>query len=236
MRSKRRWSVHPLAVVVWVLFLGTLLVVPRLVPDEEVVRTMLQELGLLAPVAYVVAEAVQVVIFPIPGQPIEIPGGFLFGLIPGTLLGTLGASIGSMIAFVAGRRWGRPWVDARIAEETRVRFAGWLDRGQRAEWIIFWLMLVPAFPRDPLCYLAGLTALSPMRFLVITLIGRPIGMAPWVALGAEGVASGVVVQLWLLGVAGVIWLLHVLYVRFLGARAPEPPDTLSASPNGETHA
>ncbi|HEX7120203.1 MAG TPA: TVP38/TMEM64 family protein [Longimicrobiales bacterium] len=227
-----RVRVHPAAVGAWLLFLAALLLVPRVTPDEAAVRGMLERLGPLAPAAFVLAEAVQVVVIPIPGQPIEIPGGYLFGLVGGSLLASLGAIAGSIIAFALGRRYGRPWVEARVAPDVRGRFDDWLGRGHRAEWAVFWLMLVPAFPRDPLCYLAGLTRLPATRFAAIAAVGRPAGLIPWVALGADGVAVGVRLQLWLAAAAGAVWLLHFACVRL--ARRVRGPAAAGPDDGSET--
>lgn len=223
---ERKWRPHPLAAIAWLLFLASLVLVPRVFPDEMAVRAALEGIGPLAPAAFVLAEAIQVVVIPIPGQPIEIPGGYLFGLVGGAALASLGAVAGSIIAFGLGRRYGRRWVERRVAADVRARFDGWLGRGNRAEWAVFWLMLVPAFPRDPLCYLAGLTGLSAIRFALIAAIGRPVGLIPWVALGADGIALGVRLQLWLAAAAGAVWLGHAVfgYVwRRLTRRTPASP-------------
>lgn len=225
MSADRRARIHPATAVVWALFVAALLLGSRLAPDEAAVRAALEALGPLAPLAFVAAEVIQVVVIPLPGQPLEIPGGYLFGLVPGTVLASVGSLAGSLIAFAIGRRYGRPWVEARVAPAVRARFEGWLGRGHRTEWIVFWLMLVPAFPRDPLCYLAGMVRLSPARFAVIAAISRPIGLAPWVALGAGGVELGLAVQLWMIAAAGVVWLAHVAYSRL---RGPSPPDATPA--------
>ncbi|NIR61533.1 MAG: TVP38/TMEM64 family protein, partial [Gammaproteobacteria bacterium] len=169
------------------------------------------------------AEVVQVVVIPIPGQPIEVPGGYLFGLVPGALLASFGAVAGSLVAFRIGRRWGRPWVERRVERGVRDRLDGWLSRGHRAEWAVFWLMLVPAFPRDPLCYLAGLTRLSTARFAAIAAVGRPVGLVPWVALGADGVARGLALQLWLAAAAGAVWLIHVAHARIARRGSGDAP-------------
>jgi len=225
----RKWRPHPLAVVTWALFLASLIAVPRVVPDEMAVRSALERLGPLAPIAFVLAEALQVVIVPIPSQPIEIPGGYLFGLVGGTALASLGAVAGSIIAFALGRRFGRRWVERRIAADVRARFDAWMGRGHRAEWTVFWLMLVPAFPRDPLCYLAGLTQLTTMRFALIAVVGRPTGLVPWVAIGSDGIALGVRLQIWVAAAAGAVWLGYVAY-GYVRRRLAAPTETNPGPP------
>jgi uncharacterized membrane protein YdjX (TVP38/TMEM64 family) len=176
-----------------------------------------------------------VVFWPIPGQPLEIPGGWLFGFLAGTALGSVGAVAGSLVAFELGRRYGRRWVERHISAGVRERFAARLGGGQRAGWVVFWLMMVPAFPRDPLCYLAGLTRLTLAQFGLIALVGRPVGLAPWVALGGEGVELGLRIQALALAIPALVWAGHRVYARLPG-RVAGNGETRKRDPTGEGNA
>jgi uncharacterized membrane protein YdjX (TVP38/TMEM64 family) len=103
-----------------------------------------------------------------------------------------------------------------------------LGRGQRAEWLVFWLMMIPNFPRDPLCFVAGISGMSARRFFLIALLGRPVGLVPWVALGAGGAAAAITWQLWMIAGAGAIWVLMRLVPGVLSnaTEAPEPQPKL----------
>lgn len=174
-------------------------------PDDEAVRQWLLALGPLAPAGYVVGEVVQIVLWPIPGQPFEVAGGWMLGLWPAIILGTAAAIAGSVISFLIARRYGTEWVHRYVSREVRKQLARRLDGGHRAEWIIFGLMLVPSFPRDPLCYLAGVSGMSTRSFVLIAAIGRPVGLVPWVALGAGGVMAGVAWQAAMIAAAGILY-------------------------------
>jgi len=229
MAAERRSRLQPAATIAWLAFLAAVAIVSSIFPNDAAIRAALERLGPLAPIAFVLAEALQVVIVPIPSQPIEIPGGYLFGLVGGTALASLGAVAGSIIAFALGRRFGRRWVERRIAADVRARFDAWMGRGHRAEWTVFWLMLVPAFPRDPLCYLAGLTQLTTMRFALIAVVGRPTGLVPWVAIGSDGIALGVRLQIWVAAAAGAVWLGYVAY-GYVRRRLAAPTETNPGPP------
>ncbi|MFP4624047.1 MAG: hypothetical protein ACLFRX_07725, partial [Gemmatimonadota bacterium] len=59
-------------------------------------------------------------------------------------------------------------------------------------------------------------------FVLIALLGRPVGLVPWVALGAEGVASGVAWQIGMIAVAAAIWVgARMLPAPAAGAAAAE---------------
>ncbi|MEF8827066.1 MAG: hypothetical protein V5A34_11250 [Halapricum sp.] len=51
-----------------------------------------------APLAFVLLQAVQVVIAPIPGQVLALASGWLFGLVWGTVYSIIGATLGSYTA------------------------------------------------------------------------------------------------------------------------------------------
>lgn len=234
-RRRGRFAVHPAAIAAWILFLTLLVLGSRLRLEQAAVREALTSLGPAAPLGFVLAEAAQVVFWPIPGQPLEIPGGWIFGFRAGTLLGSLGALIGSMVAFELGRRFGRPWIEQNIPVGVRERFARRLGPGRRAEWVVFWLMMVPAFPRDPLCYLAALTRLTPLQFGLIALVGRPVGLAPWVALGSGGVELGLKMQAAALAIPALVWAGHRVHRR---TRSRIVVDDVASSfdPTGDGHA
>lgn len=217
-RRAPRWG----AILIWATFLIGIGSVFLISPEDESVRRALQALGPLAPVAYILVEVVQVVIIPIPGQPFEVAGGYMLGLAGGSVVGTIGALAGSFVAFHLARRFGRDWVDRHVGGGVQGRVAQELKRGRRMEWIVFWLMMIPNFPRDPLCYVAGVSGMRTRSFVLIALLGRPVGLVPWVALGAHGVASGVAWQAGMIAVAAAIWLVSRLAPWLAGGPEPEP--------------
>ena len=210
------------SILIWATFIIGIGSVFLISPENEEVRRALESLDAFAPLAYFVSEIVQVVIIPIPGQPFEVAGGFLMGLTGGSIVGSAGAFVGSLAAFYLARRFGREWVHRHVGGGVESRVARNLKKGARMEWIVFWLMMVPNFPRDPLCYVAGVSGMSARSFVLIALLGRPVGLVPWVALGAEGVRSGVIWQIAMIAVAAAIWLASRLVPSFSGAPGSEP--------------
>lgn len=215
----RAW-VGPL--LIWGTFAIGIASVFLISPEDKGVQELLVALGPLAPLAYLLSEVVQVVLIPIPGQPFEVAGGYMLGLAGGSIVGTAGALAGSLISFHLARRFGRDWVARNISSGVQKKVADGLQEGRRAEWIIFWLMMIPNFPRDPLCFVAGVSGMSTRAFLLIALLGRPVGLVPWVALGAHGAAAGVAWQVGMIGIAGIIWLSSRLLARRASESGPEP--------------
>lgn len=116
--------------------------------------------GALAPLVFIAVQALQVVVFVIPGEVPQIAGGYLFGPWRGTLLSVCGILIGSTVDFFIARWAGTPFVRALFPGD-RVDRLGRLLEGRGARAAFFLLFLIPGIPKDILCYVAGL---SPMRF------------------------------------------------------------------------
>jgi uncharacterized membrane protein YdjX (TVP38/TMEM64 family) len=83
----------------------------------------------------------------------------------------VGAIVGSVIAFYASRLLGYPLVKAFVSEEKLTRFNS-LFRSQKSEVVIFVLYLLPGIPKDILTYIAGLTPVKPLNFLITSTVAR----------------------------------------------------------------
>src|SRR2546425_326073 len=71
----------------------------------------LRQWGVLAPLVFIVIQALQVIIIaPIPGEVTGLLGGFIFRQWLGFFYSTLGLTAGSFFAFWVGRRLGAPYV------------------------------------------------------------------------------------------------------------------------------
>src|SRR2546428_8611516 len=82
----------------------------RLYLDRHFMAATLRQWGVLAPLVFIVIQALQVIIAPIPGEVTGLLGGFIFGQWLGFFYSTLGLTAGSLFAFWVGRRLGAPYV------------------------------------------------------------------------------------------------------------------------------
>ncbi len=124
-------------------------------------------------VVFILLQASQVVVAPIPGEVTGLAGGYLYGPLLGILWSTIGLTIGSYLAFALGRALGRPAVERFVPQSTMARFDYLLKH--KGAFIVFLLFLIPGFPKDTLCWFLGLGHLSSMEFLVISSTGRLLG-------------------------------------------------------------
>jgi uncharacterized membrane protein YdjX (TVP38/TMEM64 family) len=139
--------------------------------------------GLLAPLAYFLAEAAQVIFSPLPGALLPPVGALAFGPWAALALSLAGCAVGAAVVFALARRCGRPLVRRLLKPHTLERYTGVLaDRGG------FWLFLVfaiPILPGDATCALAGLSSIPFQRFIVFSTLGRAPSTALAILLAAE---------------------------------------------------
>lgn len=138
--------------------------------DPARIRAVIAGTGPYAPVVFVAVQALQVIVAPIPGQLLAGVGGYLFGGRLGTVYSMVGVVIGSSIVFGLARGYGRPVVAGLVAEDTRERFERFGAENGHIALLVFFLL--PTFPDDALCVLAGLWNLRARTFLALLIVGR----------------------------------------------------------------
>jgi uncharacterized membrane protein YdjX (TVP38/TMEM64 family) len=138
--------------------------------DPTALRQVVRGFGVLAPVAFVLLAAVQVVVAPVPGQVLGLASGWLFGVFWGTVYSVLGATLGSFFALSLARRYGRPFVERAIDPAMRARFDGF--SGDHGYGVYTLFVLVPGVPDDVLCFVAGTTTLDIKRLTVLSGLAR----------------------------------------------------------------
>jgi uncharacterized membrane protein YdjX (TVP38/TMEM64 family) len=141
---------------------------------ERVAEFLTAWFGPYTAAGFVLLQAVQVVVSPIPGEVTGIVGGYLYGKIYGFILSTIGLSLGSWIAFEVASILGRPFVERLLKKDVVNKF-DFLTDSNAGVTITFLMFLIPGFPKDMLCYLLGLSRMRLRTFLIISIIGRAPG-------------------------------------------------------------
>jgi len=177
--------------------------------DKERIIRFLKGFGAFSFVGFILLQALQVVVSPIPGEVTGLLGGYLYGPVLGVLFSTIGLTIGSYIAFALSRTFGRPFVEKFVDRNTIARFDYLLHH--KAAFLVFLLFLIPGFPKDYLCYILGLGHLTTVEFLVIGGTGRLFGTI-LLTLGGSYIKAHQYMRFSLLaGIAIVVVLLALAY-------------------------
>lgn len=141
-----------------------------LLSNREILVHAVQSAGIFGPLLYIILQIVQTVVAPIPGQLVGSVGGFLFGGW-GILWTTIGSLIGYFIVFVLSRQFGRPLLE-KIFKKSIIAKFDFILNGKGTAFILFAIFLLPGFPDDLVCYMAGLTNLPISQLMILVTLGR----------------------------------------------------------------
>lgn len=141
-----------------------------IITDQHKLIEFVNSFKTLSIFIFILLQIIQVIIAFIPGEVTGFIGGYLFGTIPGTIYSTIGLTLGSIVAFYLARVFGRPLVLFFVKQEYLNRFDYLMTH--KGTSISAFLFLMPGFPKDYLCYILGLSKISPRVFIIISTFGR----------------------------------------------------------------
>ena len=135
--------------------------------QQETLRQWIQGYGVLAPVIYMLIYTIAPALL-LPGLPITIVGGILFGPFWGVIYTITSATLGACFAFLVARYIARDWVEGKLVSPRWRR----LDEGVRNHgWkVVAFTRLIPLFPFNLLNYAFGLTKVKFLHYAITTFI------------------------------------------------------------------
>jgi len=150
--------------------------------NTQSIQKWLDSWGIIAPLAFIALQILQVVIFIIPGEVTQIAGGFFFGYGLGIIYSSIGIAIGSAINFYLARTLGMRFVSALFTQKTTDKMEKVISSSKSIA-IYFILFLIPGIPKDVICYVAGLSRIRFITFIILSSVGRLPGLILSVIVG-----------------------------------------------------
>lgn len=152
----------------------------------EVLQEYISGFGIWAPLVFAALQVIQVIISPIPGNITTLAGGLLFGFGQGFLISYASIILGSVLAFALARIFGKPLVIKLVGEKLTHKYIDVLSSRQKI--VLIFMFVLPFFPDDALCLIAGISGISWPFFLVMLALARPAGIL-FSALVGSGIIS-----------------------------------------------
>jgi uncharacterized membrane protein YdjX (TVP38/TMEM64 family)/Fe-S oxidoreductase len=135
--------------------------------EQETLRTWIQSYGMLGPAVYMLVYTVAPALF-LPGLPITIVGGLLFGPVWGVVYTITSSTLGACLAFIISRYVSRSWVESKLKSP---RWQKLDEEVQRHGWkVVAFTRLIPLFPFNLLNYAFGLTKIKFSHYAITTFI------------------------------------------------------------------
>ena len=142
--------------------------------SEELYEQFLEKTGAWMPIIYIILHVIQVLFLPIPGIFSILVGIRLFGAFLTAVYSYIGIICGSLIAFFIGKRLGVKAVSWLIGEENLNK---WRNRIKgKDNLVLSFMFLLPLFPDDILCFVAGISTMSNRFFIIMVLSTRAISV------------------------------------------------------------
>ena len=157
-------------------------------------------------------QVLQIIVAIIPGQPMEVIAGMLYGTWGGMLLCLVGILIGSTIVFYLTRKIGMNFIQIFFDKEqiNKIKRKKIFKNTKKLELFMFIMFVIPLVPKDIFIYLAGISPISPKKFMLITTVARIPGLFITVFAGnnlSEGnfiIAAVLVIVFLILGIVGYV--------------------------------
>jgi uncharacterized membrane protein YdjX (TVP38/TMEM64 family) len=173
------------------------------------IREYFNSWGSAAPLVYTAIVVIEVIVAPLPGTMLYVPGGLIFGWFVGGLATLTGNIIGAAICCAIAQRLGRPYAERFFSRESIARYDALLARN--AVWVILLLRINPLTSSDLVSYAAGFTSMPLWKVV----LGTALGMAPLSfaqAYFAEEIFTRFPVLLYPLVIASLLYATYAVWV------------------------
>lgn len=176
----------------------------------DAVRSWIEGAGAFSVVIYGVIVFLQVIVLPIPSTVTNIVAVMLFDPWITFLVTTLCTWAGSYVCFAIGRIFGKKVVNWLIGEEKTTKYANLLN--EKGRFLFIMMLLLPCFPDDILCMVAGLSSMSWGFFSLAIFLARPAMIALVSFFGSAAIDA---IDTWGIPVSIGVFAVVIAFVVFI---------------------
>ncbi|MGH4051981.1 MAG: TVP38/TMEM64 family protein [Clostridium sp.] len=142
-----------------------------MVRNPNILKEVILSYGNFSVLVFILMQIFQVVIFFIPGEFIQVAGGYIFGALPGAVISLVGITFGSIIVYLIANSYGKPYVEKIMMKKKIKFFRKILTVGSKKS-VVFIFYLIPGIPKDALAYICGISDISFKDFIIYSTLGR----------------------------------------------------------------
>ena len=145
---------------------------------REVFRKQIADEGFLGVLVMIGLQILQIVVAIIPGQPMEILAGALYGTFGGMIVALIGIFLGTALIFFLVRQYGIKFIELFFKEEEieKIRNSKFFKNPAKFELLMLIIFAIPMLPKDIFVYIGALSPVRPKRFMAIATFGRIPGL------------------------------------------------------------
>lgn len=182
-------------------------------------KANISNMGIKGILFVLLLQILQIVVAVIPGQPMEIVSGMLYGTWGGMLLCLVGILVGTALVFFIVRKAGVNFIQLFFSPEKilEMKNSKVFKNPAKFELLLFIIFVIPMIPKDIFIYLGGLSPVRPNRFLAIATLARIPGLFITVFAGNSLSEGSFTIAVILVAVFMIIGLIGY----FISSRAQE---------------
>ncbi len=181
--------------------------------SREQIQEIVDSSGAFAPLVFIFITFLQVSFIPIPSAPVILGGSYIFGVFESFFYSYIGTLLGASVAFLLGRKVGRPFINWVAGDKETVDSLFKRLHG-REKVVLFAMFLLPMFPDDLLCSVAGMLPMTFGLFFLMQITTRTVAIGGTLLLFSGDILPFHGWGLWAIGgiIAAIVIIFVVLFV------------------------
>ena len=217
-RKKKNILIGVIVFLVVMLILGFIVggKIVSLVRNPKSFRKWVSDLGIWGKLIMIGISAFQIIVAVIPGEPIEIASGYAFGWFLGAVLCLNGTVLGQSIVFLLAKKYGLDFVEIFVKKQ-KLEKMKFLKDNEKIYVTIFFIFLIPGTPKDVLSYVAGITSIKLLPFLLVSGVARiPSVLSSTIGgsyLGTQNYTMAIIIFAVTIIISGILFFIYKRYEK-----------------------
>lgn len=138
---------------------------------RESMRSFIVDKGAVGVFMMLGLQMLQIILSVIPGEPVEVMFGFIYGPWLGALLCLFGMALASFFVFSITKMLGKNYMK-KAEQSEKYQKLNFLKDPRKRDILIFILFFIPGTPKDTITYFAPFTKIDAGKFLLLSTVAR----------------------------------------------------------------
>lgn len=181
-------------------------------------------------------QLLQIFVALIPGEPVELMLGYVWGPWLGTFTCLLGIFIGTATIYFLVRKLGMRFVKKVVGTDDLTKYK-FLSNKNRVELTVFILFFIPGTPKDALTYIAPIAPIHPVKYLLIATFARIPSIITSTILGDSVAEGNYVLAVIVFVITAIISILGIVFGnKYIEKRQEKREEMAKSIENSDTDA
>lgn len=217
----KKWMKIVLIIIAAAIMIGvTVAVTPYILSlqheeNQEAFKDFVNSMGIWGPLAIFGIQLLQIFVAFVPGEPVEVLAGVMYGTFGGLFLCLAGIMLATVIIYFTVRKLGRKSIDKVIKKQESLKY-DFIFKEKNINYLVFLLFFTPGIPKDVLIYLCPFTKIRPLDFFLIATFARIPSIITSTWAGSNLSEGDILKSVVIFAITGLVGLLGIfLHSKFI---------------------